>query len=341
LNGRSDNADVITLMCIPLILLLILALLPDCTAIAIDEVDSASITKVAVAVLKRDQITHPNFDLDFCSNWISKYTEVLDPSKLYFLQDDISEFQTYAPKLKGMLASKDGAFFELVSKRHEMRIRTALNAAVKRVDQHFDYEIDENIPLRYEKWPDTLVERTERWRLQIKYDLLVERFHTTKTTDPSEFVKSRYTAILLQFQGLTGQQKLSRDLNALCQAADPHSAYITQRRFNSFFGGTLGRQSLKSIGLIWHIKNGRAIVVGFAARFKKLENSRSLLGKEIVAIRSKNGKKTHHLREMDLATIYSIASRKFGKDDTVTLEVYDALTSERYTVPWPRLPILY
>ena len=298
--------------------------------------DAMATIKVSVGVVAKHHLKKPKIDQPFLARWLKQYLETLDPAKLYFLAKDISEFEKFDDKLPEFKAAKSAKLIKLISKRYQLRVESALQHALDRIDQAFDFTIDESMPLAYEQWPQTNSDRTERWRLQLKYDLLVERSHTSKRSAQIEFLKSRYESIRKQAEQHSGQQALAVYLDSFCLTVDPHSAYISAKEYNNLFGWGAWR-GRKTIGVGLSPINGRLMISRVARDFSREPNASKIFGCELLAIRSQKGV-LYNCRETTLSTIGQLITRGFQRDESVTLELYDEMKLQRFAVKWPRRP---
>lgn len=291
--------------------------------------------KGTVAVVTKAHLRKPVVDQSFCKRWLSNYLNSLDPAKLYFLSSDISEFSEFESKLVGFSKSGDTELLDLVTKRYRKRATTALGDAIRRIDEPFDFSINERMPLQHEDWPATESDRTDRWRMQLKYDLLVERLNTKDKADRIKFLKTRYTSIQERISNLTDQKALGLFLNSFCQAVGPHTGYITQKEFESFRNP---KSRLYSIGLNLKQINRRTIIQNVVATFSDVPAATQISGYELLAIRSKS-RSTYNQREIPLSTTSQLTKSGLGTDNLVTLELYDEATMHRLSVIWPRREI--
>ena len=302
-------------------------------AIAQQQSDSsdAEINTLAAA-FSEGHLLDLSIDTKFCKRWLGNYLDTLDPSKRYFLSTDIVEFESYLDKLPEFAANGNMEFHQLVWKRYQTRAKSSLNQAIQRLDQAFDFTIDESIPLDYASWPETKEDRIERWRLQLKYDLLVERTRWIENSDRIEFVKLRYDSILKQVEDMTDPEARGVYFDSFCRSVDPHSGYLTRKEFSSYFRGMLKEYSL---GLRLRIANGRTTIVGITPSFDGEPAAQKISGCELLGIRSADGT-FYHVREIHPHTIYYLIRSGMGQDEKVTLELFDEFTMERFSVDWPR-----
>jgi len=168
--------------------------------------------------------------------------------------------------------------------------------------------------------------------LQLKYNLLVERSHTSKRSAQIEFLKSRYESIRKQAELQADQWALKVYLDSFCRTADPHSGYFSPKEFLSFRGGMLTRYTL---GLVFSAANGRLKIEHVTADFGREPNASKILGCELLAIRSQKGV-LYNCRETTPQTIFQLITFGLKRDELVTLELYDEMKLQRFAVKWPR-----
>ena len=296
---------------------------------------SSLVLRLMTAMFTKLHIGKPVIDERFCERWVDKYLETLDPAKLYFLADDISEFETYIKKLPESTNTGNLEFFKLVSERYQIRIQSALDHALKRIDGEFDFSIDESITLDHEEWSKSDGDRIERWRLQLKYDLLVERARFEDRSDQIAFLKTRYESIRKQAKELTQEKAIGLYLDSFCRAVDPHCGYFTPQKYNSFTEGIIATHS---IGVVTAVAKGRFIIVDVWPGFRRKLWASKIIGCELLAITTSSGD-IHNCREIDRSTIIDLIAFGLGKDALVKLELYDRLNERRFAVTWPRKEI--
>jgi len=298
------------------------------------EATSRVIFRATAAVMTKSHIKKPKIDKALRRQWLKQYLETLDPSKLYFLAEDISEFEKFEDELPDFKAASNLKLFELVWKRHKLRVESALRQALDRIDQAFDFTLQESATLKHQQWPQTKDDRTERWRLQLKYDVLVERSHTSKRRDQIEFLKLRYTSIREQVSQQTRLQAQAVYLDTFCRTVDPHSGYLSDKDFKCFYGHGSWR-NVKTIGLSLSPTNGRLMISNVIPKFRHQTNASRVLGCELLAIRSEAGV-LYNCREIAPNTIFGLISWGLKRDETVTLELYDESKLQRFAIDWPR-----
>ncbi|AYN69142.1 tail-specific protease [Euzebyella marina] len=125
-------------------------------------------------VLQKGHYEPKDINDDFSVSVFNDFLDVIDPTKRYFLEDDIKEFEQYKFQLDDQIKSTDISFFNLVYDRLMMRMEAAKILYQEVLDHPFDYNENENIDIDYEKmqFAKNKEELRERWRLQLKYATL-------------------------------------------------------------------------------------------------------------------------------------------------------------------------
>lgn len=102
------------------------------------------------------------------------YIEALDPSKRFFLQSDIAEFEQHRLMIDDYIRNKDLRFFELTYNRLMQRIKESKGYYKKVLEKPIDYTVSETFNTDYKKQPyaKNTAELQERWRKQIKLSTL-------------------------------------------------------------------------------------------------------------------------------------------------------------------------
>ena len=125
-------------------------------------------------VLEKGHYEPKDIDDDFSVNIFEDFIDVLDPTKRYFLEQDIIEFEKYKFQIDDQIKNTDISFFNLVHQRLMKRMGDAKEIYKKVLDQPFDYSRDETINIKYDNqaFADSKKDLAERWRKQLKYATL-------------------------------------------------------------------------------------------------------------------------------------------------------------------------
>jgi len=125
-------------------------------------------------VLEKGHYEPKEVNDSFSSNVFDDFIEVIDPTKRYFLQSDIDEFEKYRFMIDDEIRNTDITFFNVVYQRLMVRMQEAKEIYGDVLAEPFDYTIDETIEIDYDKqeFATSKKELKERWRKQLKYNTL-------------------------------------------------------------------------------------------------------------------------------------------------------------------------
>ena len=125
-------------------------------------------------VIQRGHYDPIAIDDEFSKGLYKDYVQALDPSKRFFLQEDIDAFAKYELELDDQIKNRELTFFDLTYSRLMQRIKESENYYKSILDKPFDYKVDESFNTDYEKLPyaKNTTELKEKWRKQIKLSTL-------------------------------------------------------------------------------------------------------------------------------------------------------------------------
>ncbi|NJB71894.1 carboxyl-terminal processing protease [Saonia flava] len=134
-------------------------------------------------VLERGHFEPKDINDDFSVNVFESFLDVLDPTKRYFLESDIREFEKYKFQIDDQIKNTEIGFFDLVYNRLMKRMGEAKEIYGEVLSTPFDYNVEEEINIDYENQPfaDSKKDLKERWRKQLKYATLGT--YDSKATD--------------------------------------------------------------------------------------------------------------------------------------------------------------
>ncbi len=229
---------------------------------------------------------HKAFNNELSAELLTRYLKVLDPSRLYFLQSDINDFQQYKTKLDDALS--DGklnagyAIFNVYQQRvleHARYVLSLLNNGLDRLD----YTTDRTILIDRSKadWPkDTKAAKT-LWREQLISSVINMRLDKVKDDEITHRLKRRYRNRIKRLHQSQPEDVLQIYLNALTDLYDPHTAYFTPERLDNF--NIDMSHSLEGIGAVLQSSDGYTKIVrlvpgGPAADSGKLQPADRIIG---------------------------------------------------------------
>jgi len=122
-------------------------------------------------VLERGHYEPKDIDDNFSVSVFEDFINIIDPTKRYFMEEDIREFEQYKFQIDDQIKNTDISFFNLVYSRLMKRMDNAREIYKEVLEDPFDYTIEETINIDYEGqlFVSTRKELKERWRRQLKY----------------------------------------------------------------------------------------------------------------------------------------------------------------------------
>ena len=125
-------------------------------------------------VLERGHYEPKQINDDFSVNVFEDFINVVDPTKRYFLEEDIAEFEKYKFQIDDQIKNSDISFFNLVYGKLMTRMEEAKEIYKEVLEKPCDYSKDEVIDINYDDqaFVASKSELKERWRKQLKYATL-------------------------------------------------------------------------------------------------------------------------------------------------------------------------
>ncbi|WOJ95921.1 carboxy terminal-processing peptidase [Congregibacter brevis] len=193
------------------------------------------------------------YDDELSSAHLDNYLENLDGGKMFFTASDIAGFESFRTQMDDDLPKgKLDAGFTIFNRFHEQliqRLETLVETLPEMVDA-MDFSIDERYELDIDKmaWAADEAELDERWRLQIKNQVLNLRLADKPQDEVAETLVKRYQNQLGRVNQYNAQDAFQIYANALTELYDPHTNYFSPRRSENF--NINMRLSLEGIGAV-------------------------------------------------------------------------------------------
>jgi carboxyl-terminal processing protease len=238
--------------------------------------------QVAISVAKAlEQLHYTRHPLDnqYSDRILHICLDTLDYGRLFFTQKDIAEFEKkYDTELDDDIwlgdISPGYVIYDTYLKRVDARV-----AKIKELlkNEKFDFTGNGSIEINREKspWPKDDAEADALWHDRIENELLTESLNDHPPTDkpadktgaaaaakpetPEEIVAKRYDRLLRSLHEQTKEDQAKLFINALAQAYDPHSEYMSPAEMENFSIDM--RLSLVGIGAMLRSDDGYATIV--------------------------------------------------------------------------------
>ena len=180
-----------------------------------------------------------SYDDALSSQHLDGYIDSLDPGKMFFFADDISDFNQYRTVMDDHLKQgKLDAGFTIFNRYHE-RLRDRLESLISTLPQTvaaLDFSVDENYSLDLEtrQWAKTQKMLDDRWRKQLKNQVLGLKMAKKPAEEIVTTLEKRYAAQLRNVKQYNSQDVFQIYANALTELYDPHTNYLSPRRSENF-----------------------------------------------------------------------------------------------------------
>ncbi len=179
------------------------------------------------------------YDDALSSEHLDSYIDSLDRSKLFFTAADIAEFEQFRTVMDDQLRKgKLDAGFTIFNRYHQ-RLIDRLENVIETLPETvaaMDFTRDESFLLDVEsrEWARDRKELDERWRKQMKNQVLALRLADKPADEIVPTLQKRYTGQLKNAQQYNSQDVFQIYANALTELYDPHTNYLSPRSTENF-----------------------------------------------------------------------------------------------------------
>jgi carboxyl-terminal processing protease len=188
-------------------------------------------------LLEEGHYTHHSLNDEISRKLLTGYLEMLDFSHLFFTQKDVDALtKKYATALDDdvLLGNLKPAheIFNLFEKRVEDRVKKIKEL----VKQPMNFNTNDTVLLNRQKaaWPKDEAEADELWKKRIENELLQEKLAEHPIEPGPKLVERRYDRMLRSVHEEDSDEQVKLFLDALAQAYDPHSEYLSAADLKNF-----------------------------------------------------------------------------------------------------------
>ena len=257
-------------------------------AIAAPPAKAASRENIAMSVgrlLEEGHYTRQKLNEEVSKKFLQTYLEMLDFSHLFFTQKDVDELNAkYASSMAGdvLLGNLKPAFeiYALYTKRVDDRV-----AKIKELlKQPIDFKSNATVELSRQKssWPKDEAEADQLWRGRIANELLQEHLSEHPIEPAPQLVSRRYDRLARNVHEEDKDEQMKLYLDALAQAYDPHSEYLSKADMKNF-SINMGL-SLVGIGAMLRSEDGYAKIESLVPGGPAQADGRLKVGDRISAV---------------------------------------------------------
>jgi len=236
-------------------------------------------------LLEEGHYTRQKLNEEVSKKFLQTYLEMLDFSHLFFTQKDVDELNAkYASSMAGdvLLGNLKPAYeiYALYTKRVDDRV-----AKIKELlKQPLDFKSNATVELSRQKspWPKDEAEADQLWRGRIANELLQEHLSEHPIEPAPQLVARRYDRLARNVHEEDKDEQMKLYLDALAQAYDPHSEYLSKADMKNF-SINMGL-SLVGIGAMLRSEDGYAKIESLVAGGPAQADGKLKVGDRITAV---------------------------------------------------------
>ena len=249
---------------------------------------AASKETIAMSVgrlLEEGHYTRQKLNEEISKKFLRSYLELLDFSHLFFTQQDVDALTAkYGNSIAGdvLLGTLKPAYeiYALYTKRVDDRV-----AKIKELlKQPIDFKGNATVELSRQKapWPKDEAEADQLWRGRITNELLQEHLSEHPIEPAPQVVNRRYDRLDRNVHEQDKDEQIKLFLDALAQAYDPHSEYLSKADMKNF-SINMGL-SLVGIGAMLRSEDGYAKIESLVPGGPAQLDGRLKVGDRITAV---------------------------------------------------------
>ncbi|MES2446176.1 MAG: carboxy terminal-processing peptidase [Bacteroidota bacterium] len=215
---------------------------------------------------------------------LDRYIKALDPSKYYFLESDIKEFEQYRTALDDDFKNGDLSapfyIFNVYLKRYNDRI----NYSLAQIKAKYDFNQNDTYVYDREKmpWVSSSTALDDIWKKRVKYELVNLKITGADASKNIETLTKRYEGLKTQAAKFNNQDVFQILMDSFTEAVDPHTNYFNPRNAESF-NQEMSR-SIEGIGATLQLENEVTKIVSVVPGGPAFKSKQINAGDRIVAV---------------------------------------------------------
>ena len=194
------------------------------------------ISIIVTTLLQRQHLNKQKLDDEISRRTFATLLERLDPRRLYLLKEDVDTLRENELTIDDDLRKTDLSFLYKAYNRFAEKVTARLPIIDRWIDTDHDYSVVESYIVTDKNTPFATSEEEleERWRLRVKYDLLILQSTGASLDESRERLRRRYHQYAARTGNVSGDDELQLFLSSLATSFDPHTSYMAPSRLDSF-----------------------------------------------------------------------------------------------------------
>ncbi len=225
------------------------------------EAQHKRVTQLITHILAKNHYKKLSLNDSLSSEIYDQFLEKLDYNRVHFLKSDIESFEKYRYQFDDfLLAGYLNPAYEIFN-IYQKRFTDRLNYADTRIDQPFNYALDEYISIKREDkpWAVSEAELEDLWRKRLKYEALDLKLAGKDSAGILETMHKRNDNLKRRMSQYQSEDVYSIVMNSLTESYDPHTTYFSPKNFDNF--KIAMSQSFEGIGARLSTRNEYTTVV--------------------------------------------------------------------------------
>ena len=247
-----------------------------------------------------------NFSEEISNRTLDNFIRYWDPGKVYFLEEDISQFKNkFGKALPAMIAKSDCSAIDFIFSKYAKRFSERQKMIPLIIDKGHNFKLDEHLTIDRKKlpYPKNTGEALERWRQRLKLQHLNLMSSVAEADIIKEKLKKRFALATKRQGDLKREDIYGLFMDAFSTSLDPHTDYFSPTQLEEFRINT--RLSLEGIGALLRSDDGvttiQSLVPGGAAQKGGLLK----VGDKIIGVAQGNATPTDVI-DMDLKEVVKL-----------------------------------
>lgn len=197
------------------------------------ETSSEILNKLTTKHFRKQKVNN-----QFSKKFLFEYLEALDPTKSYFLQEDIDEFKRWEDKLDDMLIAKDLSVGFLIFNRFKDRVKKQLQANTELLEGDFIFDLTKNevfsLDIENAQWQSNEKKSSGHWQKKVTEAYLRLVLNDKEPEAARELLLKRYKNQKKRLEQNDSEDVFQIYMSVLAGMFDPHTSYLSPKSMENF-----------------------------------------------------------------------------------------------------------
>lgn len=196
----------------------------------------SEIERTVAALMTQFHYEGLKLDTTMSERIFNHYLKVLDPQKIYFLQNDIEAFSLFKSNLAQDIKTGDLTNAFKMYDQLQSRIAQQSSFILEFLNTNIDFTTQETIDLDREKaqFARDQTELHAIWEQRLKYELLNLMLNDKTEAAAKETLKKRYQIRIKRLNQVEPRDAFQTYMSAMMESFDPHSSYFSPKASENF-----------------------------------------------------------------------------------------------------------